>query len=420
MQMIVFEDAQLTQFGPLTQTRPVFELRCGMLSLLERMSRCLAPSSIRTLVRPELVRLCRFLWPGRPVNEPITAGETVVVNGRWLAPYSATAGLYGPEVGMVGDTVAWARVPADEVEGLTNDNLPERLAKWAATLPQRPAEGSMLQYPWDLIELNAAALEDDARHWRSHREVVPPTGLPIQGPTERVLIDPRAHLEPMVFLDTTLGPVMIDRGAIVKAFSRLQGPCYVGPGTQLNAASFRGSSAGPQCRLGGEIEESILHGYSNKAHDGFLGHSYLGEWVNLGAGTQTSDLRNDYGPVEVTLGDHKVKTGRLKIGAYIGDHTKSSIGTLLNTGSVIGPFVMLTAGGLLPKSLPAFSNVRGGTVTERTDTREMFTTARVMMARRQMTWTEAHDDIYLEIYERTSKQRRAVIGASEARRRRAV
>jgi UDP-N-acetylglucosamine diphosphorylase/glucosamine-1-phosphate N-acetyltransferase len=420
MQMIVFEDALLSQFGPLTQTRPVFELRCGMLTLLERQVRCLAPSAVRTFVRPELVRLCRFLWPGRPVNETITAGETVLVNGRWLAPSGATVGLYGPEVGLVGDHVAWVRIPPAEAEGLSSDNLSERLARWTATLPQRPAEGAMLEYPWHLIEWNAAALEDDARHWRSHREVVAPSTGHLQGPSERVLIDPRAHLEPMVFIDSTQGPVMVDRGALIKAFSRLQGPCYVGPGTQLQAASFRGSSAGAQCRLGGEVEESIVHGYSNKAHDGFLGHSYLGEWVNLGAGTHTSDLRNDYAPVEVTLGDQRVKTGRLKIGAYIGDHTKSSIGTLLNTGSVIGPFVMLTAGGLLPKTLPAFSNVRGGTVTERTDTREMFTTARVMMARRQQTWTDAHDDIYLEIYDRTAKQRHALIGASEARRRRAM
>ena len=110
----------------------------------------------------------------------------------------------------------------------------------------------------------------------------------------------------------------------------------------------------------------------------------------------------------------------MKVGAFIGDHAKASIGTLLNTGSTIGPFVMLVAGGLLPRSLPAFSSVRGGTVKERTDTGDMFATARAMMARRQVAWTPGHDEIFFELYERTAGERRALVRDSELRRRRAV
>src|SRR5262249_49955496 len=195
--------------------------------------------------------------------------------------------------------------------------------------------------PWDRVEANAAALIRDEALWRTHREAASLRGLTIQGPADRFLADASARVEPFVLIDTTKGPVMLDHGVVVRSFSRLEGPCYVGPQTQILAGRVMGSSFGPQCRIGGEGGSAIVHGYSNKAHEGFLGHSYVGEWVNFGSGTQTSDLRNDYGQVTVTVNGERVPTGLLKVGAFVGDHTKTSIGTLFNTGSVAGPFGML-------------------------------------------------------------------------------
>lgn len=421
MHMIVFEDAGHSRLGPLAQTRPVFELRCGALSLVERQARCLGALSAQCFVRPELEALCNFAWPQRPANGPAPEGELVLVNGRWLAPDSVPGGVEWASVGVLKGEVAWVRVPPGEAHDLTPATLPWKLARWKEALPSRPAGGTLIEYPWDLITQNAAALLDDERHWYTHRDAVFADGLTVQGPATRVLIDREARVEPMVFFDTTNGPVMVDRGAVVKAFSRLEGPCYIGPQTQVMAARVVGSSVGPQCRLGGEVEASIVQGHSNKAHDGFLGHSYVGEWVNLGAGTQTSDLRNDYGQVTITVSGQKVETGELKAGSYIGDHTKASIGTLLNTGSVCGPFAMLVAGGgLLPRTIPAFSMVRGGQVAERTDLGQMFATARTMMARRGVEWTEAHADFFLGLYERTANERFRLARESERRLRRVV
>src|SRR5207248_4742174 len=127
--------------------------------------------------------------------------------------------------------------------------------------------------------------------------------------------------DPLIGADTTRGPVVIDRHAVITAFSRLEGPCYIGPHTHILGATIRaGTTLGPHCRIGGEVEASIIQGYTNKYHDGFLGHSYVGSWVNLGAGTHNSDLRNDYGPVTVTVAGRRVDTGRTKIGCYLGDH----------------------------------------------------------------------------------------------------
>ena len=120
------------------------------------------------------------------------------------------------------------------------------------------------------------------------------------------------------------------------------------------------------CRVGGEVEESIIHGYSNKYHDGFLGHAYVGEWVNLGALTTNSDLKNDYSSVSVVLdGKTPVSTGSTKVGALIGDHTKTSIGTLLNTGAYVGAMALIaTNGKLLPKFIPSFAWFLEGAVTK--------------------------------------------------------
>jgi len=124
-----------------------------------------------------------------------------------------------------------------------------------------------------------------------------------------------------VVANTTRGPVVIDGEAVVHAFTRLEGPCYVGRMTQVFGANIRaGTSLGPQCRIGGEVEASIVHGYCNKSHDGFLGHSYVGEWVNLGAARNNSDLRNDYGKVSVTVGGLPVSTGSTRSAASSRPH----------------------------------------------------------------------------------------------------
>src|SRR5262249_23313748 len=152
--------------------------------------------------------------------------------------------------------------------------------------------------PWELVERNARAVREDYGFWRGKRQCLKSAaelnGPVIIGPPEQLLVAGNGYLEPQVVIDTTKGPVLIDRQAVVEAFSRLEGPCYIGQRTQVRGAKVRGSSIGPDCRLGGEVEASILQGYANKIHDGFLGHSYVGEWVNFGAGTQVSDLRTDY------------------------------------------------------------------------------------------------------------------------------
>jgi len=178
----------------------------------------------------------------------------------------------------------------------------------------------------------------------------------------------------------------------------------------LGAKIREGCSFGPVCRVGGEVEESIIHGYSNKYHDGFLGHAYVCEWVNLGALTTNSDLKNDYGPVDVHVNGHLVSTGSTKVGSMIGDHVKTSIGTLLNTGSVVGTFALLMAAGKpLAKFIPPFAWCLDGIISKGFGKKKLFETAKLAMPRRKKEWTDADQRLYDKIAEITEEERMVYI-----------
>ncbi len=169
------------------------------------------------------------------------------------------------------------------------------------------------------------------------------------------------------------------------------------------------------------MESSIVQGFSNKYHDGFLGHSYIGEWVNFGAGSQVSDLRNDYGSVKISINGRYVNTGLSKVGAFVGDHARTSIGTLFNTGSVVGPFSQLLASGtFLPRLVPAFCQASQSGLRERNDLKQMVATAAVVMARRGQRWTEFHEELFYSLYEQTSVERKRALRDNEQRRVRKV
>ncbi|HWG44766.1 MAG TPA: putative sugar nucleotidyl transferase [Gemmataceae bacterium] len=426
MRICIFEDAGVNSLQPLTSTRPAFELRCGAASLLERQERITPAPATAALVRSELADLCRRNHPHLKVNaedwiEEIAGRELVtLVNARWLALGEDMVLPSTTAIGLVGEQVAYVVVPAEKIRGLTLGNLSWRLAEWRGTLPQRTAGGRMIDYPWDLIEHNGAALADDYQHW--WKAGVPEArDVSLSGPAERCLIAHTAHIEPMVHINTTHGPVLIDKGAVVHAFSRLEGPCYIGVETRVQSARIHGGSIGPQCRIGGEIEASIVHGHSNKAHDGFLGHSYIGEWVNLGAGTQTSDLRTDYGPIRMMVNGQMIDTGLMKIGSFIGDHTKTSMNTLFNTGTLIGAFTqLLTSGELLPRVVPSFCRYGRGRLHERNGLREMFATAATVMARRRHEWSEIHSELFFNLFDQTASERRQVLRDGEQGRLRRV
>ena len=421
MRVCIFEDRGVADLEPLALTRPAFELLCGMTSLGGKQCRYFGPGELGALVRPHLADLCGLQQPHARVNDLpwLRAGTTVLVNSRWLPPPGSATDLAEPCVALIGDEVAYAVVGPGQLVHCAPNTIDDCLATWKNMLPSRPVDGALLRYPWQLVQHNAEQLHlDFQQRPRGHHAGWRPTSFSVIGPTDDLLLDPTAQLDPMVLADTRQGPVVIDREAVVSAFSRLEGPCYIGPHTHVLGGKVRaGTTLGPYCRIGGEVECSIVHGHSNKYHDGFLGHSYVGEWVNLGAGTYNSDLRNDYGEVTVTVNGRPVATGLTKVGCFLGDHTKTGLGTLLNTGTNAGVFCnLLPAGGLLPKYLPSFCSYWNGTLVDHADLHRLLQTASEVMRRRERALTDVHAALFRLLYDQTAAERRRALREAEGRR----
>ncbi len=399
MQLYLHED-QADRFEPLCLTRPVFDLRCGMTTLGEKIARYFGMPISGALVRPELEAITRLAHPGWAINDEMPE-DVLLVNGCWLPPDESCQLSGEPCVGVVDGEVAFTA-------GRT------RTAKVSETIE---AGGRMLAYPWHLVEQNAEEIRRDFT-WLPPQPTNSARPQPmISGPLGQLWIAPSAKIEPMVVADTTKGPVVIDADALVTAFTRLEGPCYIGPRSQVIGAKIRaGTSIGAQCRVGGEVETSIIHGYSNKYHEGFLGHSYIGEWVNLSAGTHNSDLRNDYGEVSVVQSGTAIRTGLTKVGCFIGDHTKTGLGTLLNTGTNIGAFCnLLPAGRLAPKYVPSFVSWWNGALSEAFGFDALLATARVAMSRRDVTLGDEHVALYRALYNVTAVERKRALRDAEQR-----
>lgn len=411
MRICLFEQRPET-LQPLSWTRPVFELLCGFSTLGDKQRRHFGNSNDwGMLTRPTLANLQRLRHPGVPCNDEawLRADRLILVNGRWLPPSSQAAPMGEPCVALVDGQIAYIVVSARQVKPLTPDNYPIFLAQWRNSLPIHRAGGRMIDYPWQLVEHNGAMIAQDfsARPGDSP----PPASLQIVGPRERCWVDPSAQVDPLVVADTTRGPVVIAAGAVLKAFTRLEGPCAIGQGSHILGAKIGGgATVGVHCRVGGEVESSILHGHVNKHHEGFLGHSYLGEWVNLGAGTHTSDLRNDYGEVSVTIAGQTMATGLKKVGSFLGDHVKTGIGALINTGTNVGVFsTILPAGRYAPKYVPSFMNWWKGELREGFPIEHLLETARQAMKRRGQFLTSEHVVLFRGLFEQTALERRRIL-----------
>lgn len=415
MRVCHFEDRAVLDLEPLTLTRPAFDLLCGLSSLADKQLCYLSATAAGALVRPHLTDVCRLDAPRLNVNDLawLRAGPTVLVNARWLPPAGRAPDFDKPCVALVGEEVAYAVLAPEQLTYCSPNTVEDCLAVWKATLSHRPAGGQLFRHLWEMV---AHSPEQMTADWRQRPiEHLPAAPLALVGPGDRLSIDPTATVDPFVVADTTRGPVVVGPRAVVTAFTRLEGPCWIGEGTHVLGARVRASSIGPHCRIGGEVECSVMQGCSNKAHDGFLGHSYVGEWVNLGAGTQCSDLRNDYGPVRVAVGGIPTHTQLTKVGCFLGDHTKTGIGALLNTGASVGAFCQLLPGGLLPRFVPSFASWWHGKLADRADVPALLATAAVVMSRRGHTFTEAHAALYRAVFEQTAAVRRRAVREGEAR-----
>ncbi len=413
--LAVFEDANFADFFPLTLSRPVWGLRFGIGTLAERIIRAFPDYKPLLFCRSEVA----FAAPeGAAVNEnwPKDCAELLLVNGRMLWPEKIKL-LLPADGGVIkdGENLVAARLVKDwEKLKLSPADLETKKA--VSGLPEKKTSDMLANFPWDLVLQNGKAVGEDFEQLargkndkKMFKEVEVDNQAVIKN-LEKVYLSPGCRLDAFTVLDASGGPIWLDKNVTVQAFSRIEGPACIGEQSQLVRANLRsGCSLGPGCRLGGELESSIIQGWTNKYHSGFIGHAYLGEWINLGAMTTNSDLKNDYGPVKVSRDGKEFSTGQMKVGSFIGDHTKTGIGTLLNTGIQIGFSANLYGGTLFEQKLiPSFAwGKPGRMVPYKVD--KAIEVARTVKSRRGQKLSTAEEKLFKQIYDKTEKQREAFL-----------
>lgn len=350
--LLIYDDGR-GLWGPLDHLRPIFEMRTGITTNRRRIERALDQPAEALAVAPRLAEAVKRRETAARVNVEGDDGVFLAVNGRWTG---------------VGDP------PPGAVQEVAGRDLPDFLKD--PPIVDGPA---VLSRPWHVLDQLETTFADDAKHWMAQ---------PLAA---------SANVHPSAVLDDSAGPVIVDEHAVIEPGAVVQGPAYVGPHTVVRAlANVRGHTClGPQCRVGGEVSFTIFQGYSNKAHLGFLGHALVGMWVNLGADTNCSNLKNTYGKVRVHLEKGRVPedTGRIFMGPIIGDHVRTAIATRINTGSVLGTGSMIVlAGKFTPSHVPPLSYLLD-TGRRQYDVDKLLATARIAMARRHVELDDAEADL---------------------------
>ena len=347
---VLYDDARARRFEPFALTRPVGELRAGGELIRRRWARVTGLDAMAFVSSPHLAAFEEFDAP--------PAATADLPAGAWLVHARCAPALSRPLPTGATQVLVGGRIAALRLA----QPLPlATLADGSASLDQlAPAtgvsaslDGWWLDEVWDLVGHLPPMLAADAIALAPSTPVRP-AGLTVIG-TQQVHIDPDATVEPMVLVDATAGPVLVRRGAIVQAFTRLVGPCVVGEDAVIGGGRVACCGIGERAKVHGEIAMTLVLGHANKGHDGFVGHSVIGRWANLGAGTITSNLKNTYGTVSLWTPATVQDTGAQFLGSLIGDHVKTGIGTRLSTGTVIGAGASVFGDAMPPRVVPPFS-----------------------------------------------------------------
>jgi UDP-N-acetylglucosamine diphosphorylase / glucose-1-phosphate thymidylyltransferase / UDP-N-acetylgalactosamine diphosphorylase / glucosamine-1-phosphate N-acetyltransferase / galactosamine-1-phosphate N-acetyltransferase len=409
MNLCLFEDEHARDLHPLTYFRPVYDLRCGIRTLRRKAEDLIPHTSLSLACRSHLAPFVASQNPGIPVNI-VPARAALFINGAALITPSAVKQLRkqrGSYAAVSDDRLVAVYVDdrrVKDVEQLEDGSLDfSRLRD----LPKVSVDTPVIRYPWDLLARNGDQLIIDAVALKGgiSRKAKIDRGAIIAG-RPHITIGAGTTVAPGAVIDARHAPVYIGRNVEISPGAVLEGPCAVGDGSKIriHAKIYGGTSLGPICKGGGEIEGSIMHGYANKQHDGFLGDSYLSEWVNLGAGTTNSNLKNTYGPVRVDINGESIDTGRMFVGLIAGDHVKTGINSSLNTGTVIGPSSNIFGGGYPPKSIPSFA-WGGAAGLEPYDLERALAVAMTVMSRRNVIAGDAYRELFRHVYSLTAHER---------------
>ncbi len=409
--IVLFEDDGWRELYPLTLARPTYELRYGIAVFLTKAKYTFKDSKIYLHTRKYLEEVEREARTDHRVNElPEGDSPLLFLNGRLIYDnethrlangedallVNADGEFIGARISSIPDGL---RSKIESGETLSEADFPE--------LPREEVKASLFHHLWELVHQNGSEIVREYEKF-GKKGIFGKVydGAHLVG--DEIYIGEGAVIQPGVVLDAEEGPIYIDENAVIMANSTVVGPAFIGKGSKIKigAKIYENVSIGPICKIGSEVDESIVHSYANKQHDGFLGHAYVAPWVNLGAGVSNSDLKNNYSTVKVFLApDRKINTGSMFVGLMIGDHSKAGINTMFNTGTVVGVAANVFGAGFPPKFVPSFAwGGAAGFVEHQFE--KAVETARRVMARRKVELTDAYRRMLQHIFEMTKDERK--------------
>lgn len=411
MQVICFEDDRVDRLRPITQARPAYAITCASFRLVDWLKRL--PGTVTGAVRPYL-EVIQKLDHGLDRCEGLEDDSEglLLVNARVAPTVSLEAtlkALMGEKRSTVildveDHSILVARISAADLAPLRagGDQVSlGALLNLARTLAPSEHAVAAFRWPHDVIAHHMREMPA-AMNWRLAHESFRETA-------DGIFVRGQASLGEYAVVDSSQGPVLLDDGVQVGPFCYLSGPVFAGAKTRVieHAALKDGVALGHTVKIGGEVEASVIEPYTNKQHHGFLGHSYLGSWINLGAGTCNSDLKNTYGKINIQYGTHKVATNMQFLGCFIGDYSKTAINTSIFTGKVIGVCSMMY--GFVTSNVPSYVNYArlfGQTSLLPADV--MINTQQRMFARRKVQQRECDKQLIRDMYDLTSDERESV------------
>jgi UDP-N-acetylglucosamine diphosphorylase/glucosamine-1-phosphate N-acetyltransferase len=362
--VIVFEDHKALNLEPISLTRPVFDIRCGAKTFIERVKKLDSIDISALVVRDELVDVTRDNHPGTSVN-PDRFDDGIWLNGSVLWSSGQIEEIRStPGTGFFNDEDMIAlNLSSKTIDQWMSNGGPLSM-KTPKGIIKKKLKVKKANYLWDILNWIPQAVQEISEQI---------TSIPVG---------------PNVAIDESDGPVVISENVSIQPFVYLKGPVFIGSGSTINAHSkIEKCIIGPGSKIAGEVHGTIFQGWSNKAHDGYLGDSFVGEWVNFGAGTTNSNLKNNYSPVSIKVNGQNVDSDSLFLGLFIGDHSKTAIGTQFNTGTNVGVGCNIISHTFPNRDIPSFSFHYNGS-NKNMDFDQFLDSASKVKARRDQSLTE--------------------------------
>ena len=408
--LLVIEDKAIENLEPITSTRTSLELQFGALRYYDQLKNNIKFDNISLVGRKHLMHRTKNNIKDINIEKFNYEGDILVINSQINLNNDKIKKLLKNKekfIAKTGNQFVCARIQSSIIKNMnTNDSYKfiKEIASIKKYSKKQIEKNSIINFPWEYIKESGKAIKNQYKQFNKKNK-----NIKSYSDNKQIWVSKNATIieKNKTYLDSSEGPVIIDEGAIIEPFTYIKGPVYIGKEAKINGARiYQNTSIGKSCNIGGEVQKSIIFEYTNKSHEGYIGHSIIGSWVNIGARTTNSDLKNTYGKIKINIGNKRVQSNEIKFGCIMGDNSKTSIGSLVLTGIKIGVGGQLL--GIAGEDIPAFtfySNYKKKNLVE-LDINKVIRTQARMMKRREINQNIFDRKLLREIYNNTIEQRK--------------